>query len=55
VDAVGGGLTYSTKIDKTPVTFSIRDYEEYDARHMFRGNLVMGPFTAVFPSAESRQ
>ncbi|MGA7324926.1 MAG: transporter [Rhodomicrobium sp.] len=48
VDAVGGGLTYSTKIEKTPVTFSVRDYWEYDARHMFHGNLLISSFTAGF-------
>jgi hypothetical protein len=53
LDAAGAGVTYTTKIDKTPVTFSIRDYEEYDARHMFRGNLAIGSFTAAFPAAET--
>ena len=53
VDAIGGGSTYSTKIGETPVTISVRDYEEYYRQHRFEGNLSIASFTAVFPAAQS--
>ncbi len=48
VDALGPGLTYSTKFGEIPVTFSARDYEEYNTAHRFQGNLSIGTFTAAF-------
>jgi len=48
LDAVGGGFTYSTEIEKTPVTFSLRDYWEYEASHMYHGNLLISSFTTAF-------
>lgn len=55
VDAVGPGLTYSTKIGDTPVTFSARDYEQYNAKHFLRGNVALGSFTVVFPAAQAME
>ncbi len=48
VDAVGLGLTYSTKIEDTAVTFAARNYEEYHSVHHFRGNLSIATVTAGF-------
>jgi hypothetical protein len=48
VDAIGPGLTYSTKIGNTPVTFGARNYEEYNTEHRFKGNLSIATFTAAF-------
>lgn len=53
VDAIGPGLSYSSKLGDTPVTISVRDYEEYNAKHMFRGNLALASFTAAFPAAQN--
>ncbi len=52
-DAVGPGVAYSTKIGETPVTVSVRDYEQYNAKHFFQGNAAIASFTAVFPPAQS--
>jgi hypothetical protein len=48
VDAIGPGLTYSTKIGDTPLTFGARNYEEYNTVHRFKGNLSIATVTAAF-------
>jgi hypothetical protein len=53
VDAIGPGLSYSGKFGDTPVTISVRDYEQYNAKHMIRGNLALASFTAAFPAEQS--
>jgi hypothetical protein len=53
VDAVGPGLSYSTKIGDTPVTINVRDYEQYNWKNFFHGNAAIASFTAVFPAMES--
>ncbi|HZV20705.1 MAG TPA: transporter, partial [Hyphomicrobiales bacterium] len=53
VDAIGPGLSYSSKLGDTPVTISVRDYEQYNAKHMIRGNLALASFTAAFPAAQT--
>lgn len=47
VDAIGPGLTYTTKIADTPVTISARDYIEYNTKHRFEGNLAIAEFTVA--------
>jgi hypothetical protein len=51
-DAVGPGLSYSTKIGETPVVIQARDYEQYDTKHFFGGNAAIASFTAVIPAAQ---
>jgi hypothetical protein len=51
-DAIGPGLSYSTKIGETPVTINVRDYEQYTTKHLFGGNAAIASFTAAFPAAE---
>jgi hypothetical protein len=41
-------VTYSTKIGETFLTFSARQYEEYDTGHRFNGNLSIATLTARF-------
>lgn len=53
VDAMGAGLTYSTKIGETPVTVSVHDYEQYNFKNFFHGNIAIASFTAAFPPAQS--
>ncbi len=48
LDAVGVGLTYSTKIDDIPFTFAARTYDEYHSEHHFRGILSLAQVTAGF-------
>ncbi len=52
-DAVGPALSYSTLIGKTPVTISIRDYEQYDWKNFFHGNVSIASFTAAFPAGQA--
>ena len=48
VDAVGPGLSYSTVIDKTPVTFNLRYYHEFDAHNHFEGDSTVASGTVRF-------
>jgi hypothetical protein len=48
VDAIGVGVTYSTKIGETFLTFSARQYEEYNTERRFNGNLSIATVTARF-------
>ena len=41
VDAVGAGLSYTTLIDKTPVVFNLRHYEEFNPEHHWDGNMTV--------------
>lgn len=51
-DAVGVGLSYSTKFGETPVVMQARDYEQYNTKHFFGGNAAIASFTAAFPAAQ---
>ena len=53
VDAVGPALSYSTIIGQTPVTISIRDYEQYNWKNFLHGNVSIASFTAVFPAGQA--
>jgi hypothetical protein len=48
VDAVGPGLSYSTVIDKRPVTFNLRYYHEYDFEHRVHGDSTLASATVRF-------
>ena len=48
VDAVGPGLSYSTVIDKTPVTLNLRYYHEFDAKNHFEGDSTVASGTVRF-------
>ena len=52
-DAVGPSLSYSTLIGKLPVVISVRDYEQYDWKNFFHGNVSIASFTAVFPAGQA--
>lgn len=52
-DAVGPALSYSTVIGETPVTISIRDYEQYNWKNFFHGNVSLASFTAAFPAEQT--
>lgn len=52
-DAIGPGLSYSATIGETPVTLGVRDYEQYNWRNFFHGNVVLGSFTAAFPAGQA--
>ncbi len=52
-DAVGPSVSYSTIIGKTPVTISVRDYEQYDWKNFFHGNVSIATFTAAFPAGQT--
>ena len=52
-DAVGPALSYSTLIGKLPVTISVRDYEQYDWKNFFHGNVSIASFTAAFPAGQA--
>jgi hypothetical protein len=39
VDAIGPGLSYTTLIDKMPLTTNARRYEEYNAERRISGSL----------------
>jgi hypothetical protein len=38
VDAIGGGIAYTTLIDKTPLILDLRHYEEFNAVRRWDGN-----------------
>jgi len=48
VDAIGAGLSYTTIVDKTPVTFNLRHYEEYNAKRRWEGNSTIASGTVRF-------
>jgi hypothetical protein len=48
VDAIGPGLSYSTVVDKTPLTLSLRHYHEYDAENRWEGNSTVASGTIRF-------
>jgi hypothetical protein len=48
VDAVGPGLSYSTVIDKVPVTFNLRYYHEYDFEKRVHGDSTLASATVRF-------
>jgi hypothetical protein len=51
-DAIGPGLSYTTKFDETPITINIRDYEQYNTKHFFQGNTAVASVTAAFAAAQ---
>jgi hypothetical protein len=51
-DAVGPGLSYTTKFYETPITINIRDYEQYNTKHFFQGNTAIASVTAAFPASQ---
>jgi hypothetical protein len=48
VDAIGPGLSYTTVIDKRPVTFNLRYYHEFDAEKHFQGDSTLASGTIRF-------
>jgi len=54
-DAVGPALSYSTLIGKKPVTISVRDYEQYNWKNFFHGNVSIASFTAAFSAEQSME
>ena len=48
VDAIGPGLSYTTLIDKTPVTLNLRYYHEFDAHNHFQGDSTIASGTIRF-------
>ena len=48
VDVIGPGLSYTTIVDKTPYTFNLRSYHDYDAKNHFHGNSTIVSGTVRF-------
>jgi hypothetical protein len=48
VDAIGPGLSYTTLIDKRPVTFDLRYYHEFDAQNRVHGDSTLASGTIRF-------
>jgi hypothetical protein len=48
VDAIGAGLSYTTVIDKRPVTFNLRYYHDYDFDKLFHGDSTIASATVRF-------
>ena len=48
VDAVGPGLSYTTVIDKRPVTFNLRYYHEYNFENRVHGDSTLASATVKF-------
>jgi hypothetical protein len=48
VDAVGAGLSYTTLIDKTPVVFNLRHYEEFNPERHWDGSTTIFSGTMKF-------
>lgn len=40
-DAIGGGFSYTKLIDKTPVIFNARHYQEFNAERRFDGSMTI--------------
>jgi hypothetical protein len=47
-DAIGAGLSYTTVIDKRPVTFNLRYYHDYDFDNHFHGDTTIASATVRF-------
>jgi hypothetical protein len=47
-DAIGAGLSYSTVIDKRPVTFNLRYYHDYEYENHFHGDSTIASATVRF-------
>jgi len=47
-DAIGPGLSYSTVIDKRPVTFNLRYYREYEFKNRIHGDSTLASGTIRF-------
>ncbi|CAA2143073.1 transporter [Hyphomicrobium sp. ghe19] len=48
VDAIGGGLSYTTAVGKTPVVLSARHYEEFNVERRWDGNMTILSGTVRF-------
>ncbi len=48
VDAIGGGLSYTTLVGKTPVVLNARHYEEFNAENRLEGSMTILSGTARF-------
>lgn len=48
VDAVGLGLSYSTKIEDVPVSVSLRHYREFNTVHRWEGDSTLATVSFVF-------
>jgi hypothetical protein len=48
VDAIGPGLSYTTLIDKTPLTINLRHYEEFNAERRISGSMSIATATIKF-------
>lgn len=48
VDAVGLGLNYATQLDQTPVIFSLKHYQEFNAVNRFEGSSTTATMTMAF-------
>jgi hypothetical protein len=48
VDAIGAGLSYTTVIDKRPVTFNLRYYHDYNFDKLFHGDSTIASATVRF-------
>ena len=48
VDAIGGGISYTTLVASTPVVFNARHYEEFNAEHRMNGRMSILSGTARF-------
>ena len=48
LDAIGPGLSYTTIIDKRPVTFNLRYYHDYDFDKHFHGDTTIASATVRF-------
>ena len=48
VNAIGAGLSYTTVIEKRPVTYNLRYYHDYDYDNHFHGDTAIGSVTVRF-------
>jgi hypothetical protein len=48
VDAIGGGVSYTTLIGTTPLIFSLRHYQEYNVERRWEGNMTIFSGTTKF-------
>lgn len=48
VDAIGGGVSYTTLIGATPVILNVRHYEEFNAEKRMNGSMTILSGTARF-------
>jgi hypothetical protein len=48
VDAIGPDLSYTSVIDKTPITFNLRYYQEFDAQNHSQGDSTIASGTIRF-------